>query len=139
MATLAPKVKITFKTCDISRLASTEQVGDEIIAEVDRLDIVMLKAGIMAVDAAVSVDGYEIQMATNHLGHAMLIRRLMPLLKSTAKQYGEARVVNLTSIAYTQAPRAGVEFATLTTPQKELGGLIPGGKYSRHGQSKLAH
>ncbi|KAK3672068.1 hypothetical protein LTR78_008038 [Recurvomyces mirabilis] len=130
-STATPNVKVTFIRCDISSFASIATASDEILAQISRLDIVMLNAGVMAVDAAVSVDGYEIQMMTNHLGHALLIRRLLPILQQTATTHGDARVINLTSVAYTQAPKLGIDFATLKTPQENQGGLIPGGKYPK--------
>jgi len=98
----------------------------------------MLNAGIMAVDPGLSADGYEIQFATNHLGHALLVQLLFPLLQKTAQQPGgDVRVINMTSIAYEQAPRQGVDFATLKTEQQSLG-LPMMHKWVRYGQSKLA-
>lgn len=135
----APSVKLTFLKCDISSLAAVRQAANAFLSQAERLDILYLNAGIMAVDAAKSTDGYEIQLATNHLGHALLTHLLTPLLLQTAQRPdADVRIVNMTSIAYTQAPKVGIEFATLQTPQTDLGGLIPGGKWSRYGQSKLA-
>ena len=99
----------------------------------------MLNAGIMAVEPALSVDGYETQFATNHLGHALLVKLLLPVMQETARQPGaDVRIINMTSIAYQQAPKQGIDFATLRTTQDSLGGMIPGGKWARYGQSKLA-
>ena len=93
----------------------------------------------MATDPAVSIDGYEMQMATNHLGHALLIRRMLPLLQSTAEKHGDARIINLSSIAHNLHPKQGIDFATLNTSQQHLGSMIPGSAYARYGQSKLAN
>ncbi|TKA70685.1 hypothetical protein B0A55_07001 [Friedmanniomyces simplex] len=136
----APDVKITFIPCDISSLDSVREAAATFTAQAQRLDILMLNAGIMAVDPNLSVDGYEIQFATNYLGHTLLVRCLLPLLKKTAEQHGDARIINMTSTAYAQAPSNGVDFATLKTTQASLGGMIPipGGKWSRYGQAKLA-
>lgn len=96
----------------------------------------MLNAGIMATPPSTSVDGYEIQFATNQLGHSLLVKLLLPLLQSTAKlPESDVRVINMTSIAYKQAPAQGIDFATLKTPQANLGLL---NKWARYGQSKLA-
>jgi NAD(P)-dependent dehydrogenase (short-subunit alcohol dehydrogenase family) len=96
----------------------------------------MLNAGIMATPPSKSVDGYEIQFATNQMGHALLVKLLLPLLQSTAKlPDADVRVINMTSIAYKQAPRQGIDFETLKTDQASLG-MIP--KWGRYGQSKLA-
>ncbi|TKA67017.1 hypothetical protein B0A55_13163 [Friedmanniomyces simplex] len=92
----------------------------------------------MAVDPAVSADEYETQFATNHVGHALLVKLLLSIMESTARRSGDVRIINLTSIAYEQAPKMGIDFATLRSSQEKLGGMIPGGKSSRYGQSKLA-
>lgn len=139
VAKTSPGVKVTFIRCDISSLVSVKEAAATFRSQSERLDVLMLNAGIMAVDAAVSVDGYETQFATNHLGHALLVKLLLPLMQETAKKpNGEARIINMTSIAYQQAPSQGIDFATLRSKQDNLGGFIPGGKWSRYGQSKLA-
>ncbi|KAM0703235.1 hypothetical protein Q7P35_009173 [Cladosporium inversicolor] len=134
--TANPSVKVTFLRCDISSLASVQECAHEIISITDRLDILMLNAGIMATPPSISVDGYEIQFATNQMGHALLVKLLLPLLQSTAKlPDADVRVINMTSIAYKQAPRQGIDLATLKTDQANLG-MMP--KWARYGQSKLA-
>ncbi|KAK5721805.1 hypothetical protein LTR15_006397 [Elasticomyces elasticus] len=135
----SPNVNIDFIQCDISSLASVNAAAATVTAKASRLDILMLNAGIMAVDPGLSVDGYEIQFATNYLGHTLLVRRLLPLLLSTAERFGDARVINMTSTGYAQAPRNGVDFATIKTTQENLGTLMGGGsKWARYGQSKVA-
>lgn len=44
-----------------------------------------------------SADGYEIQWRINYLGTVQLTHSLMPLLKKTGGEFGEARVVNVVS------------------------------------------
>lgn len=132
----SPDVQVTFLRCDVSSLTSVQECANALKAATDRLDILMLNAGTMAVDAATSVDGYEIQFATNQMGHALLVKLLLPLLQETAQQPGsDVRVVNMTSIAYEQAPRKGVDFATLRSKQASLT-MLP--RWGRYGQSKLA-
>jgi NAD(P)-dependent dehydrogenase (short-subunit alcohol dehydrogenase family) len=46
--TASPGVKLTFIRCDISSLASVQECARTITATTDRLDILMLNAGIMA-------------------------------------------------------------------------------------------
>lgn len=100
----------------------------------------MLNAGIMGVQPALSKDGYELQFATNHLGHALLIKLLLPTLLGTASRPGlDVRIVNLTSLAYKATPSAGIVFDTLKTDQAKLGGLFEPAKWMRYGQSKLAN
>lgn len=101
----------------------------------DRLDILMCNAGIMAVPASLSKDGYEIQFATNHLGHALLIKKLLPTLLKTAEQPGsDIRVIILTSVGWRGHPKGGIQFSTLNTVQDSMLG-----RWVRYGQSKLAN
>jgi NAD(P)-dependent dehydrogenase (short-subunit alcohol dehydrogenase family) len=100
----------------------------------------MCNAGIMAFPASTSVDGYEIQFATNHLGHALLIQLLLPTMLATAESGADVRIVNLTSVAYRSAPGAkGIEFATLKSEQSHLGPITNPSKWMRYAQSKLAN
>jgi NAD(P)-dependent dehydrogenase (short-subunit alcohol dehydrogenase family) len=73
------------------------------------LDILVLNAGVMACPFQLSDDGYELQFATNHLGHFLLTQLLMPLL-DRAKQ---GRVVTVSSSAHKRAPEEGIRFDTL--------------------------
>lgn len=136
----SPETKLTFIQCDLSDLSSVKQAGQSLLAQIDRLDVFIANAGVMALPPGKSKDGYEIQFATNHLGHALLTQMLLPLMLRTAEQPGsDVRIINLSSSAYKQAPRGGFDFDSLKTDQDSLGGMIPGGKLCRYGQSKLAN
>ena len=89
----------------------------------------------MAVPPALTEDGYEIQFGTNHLGHALLIKHLIPVMLSTAKDHGDARIVCLTSTGFGLAPKEGIIFKDLRTTMDM--GL--GASWTRYGQSKLAN
>lgn len=100
----------------------------------------MCNAGVMAMPALMSKDGYEIQFATNHLGHAMLIKSVLPLMLKTAEQpNSDVRIVNLSSYAYTSAPAAGIEFSKLKTQGASYGAFYEPNKFACYGQSKLAN
>lgn len=61
----------------------------------DGLDVLCCNAGILAQKFRRSTDGYESMLATNHLGHFLLVHLLLPaLLKAPS---GEARVVMVSS------------------------------------------
>lgn len=135
----SPNAQLTFVECDLTSFASIQTCANKFITHFSRLDIFMCNAGIMAVPEGTTKDGYEIQFGTNHLGHALLIKLLLPTMLETAKLPGaDVRIINMTSIAYQQAPSFGIDFATLKSPQASLGKVIPGPKWSRYGQSKLA-
>jgi NAD(P)-dependent dehydrogenase (short-subunit alcohol dehydrogenase family) len=76
----------------------------------------------------------EIQFATNHLGHAMLVRQLLPTLLRTAAQPGsDVRMIFNSSPGYLSADR--IEYETINSQQ--VIGILGG--FKRFGQSKLAN
>lgn len=135
-------LSVSFVRCDMASLASVKAAAQEFLAaDHGRLDVLVCNAGVMCLDASVTVDGYQLEFQTNHIGHALLIKLLLPLLRQTAAlDAADVRIVNLSSQAYRQAPREGIAFATLNTPQESLGNaLLPGHRWSRYGESKLAN
>ena len=89
----------------------------------------------MAVPQGLTADGYEIQFGTNHLGHALLIKHLVPTMLRTAKEHGDARIVCLTSTGFNVAPKQGIIFKDLHTTM-DMG---MGSTWTRYGQSKLSN
>lgn len=94
---LPPIIKLL--QIDLSSLVSVQQAAQQFYAEAERLDILMLNAGIMASPPGLTKDGYEIQFGTNFLGHALLAKLLLPMLQRTATNdpYADVRVVTLSS------------------------------------------
>ncbi|KAJ5689230.1 Short-chain dehydrogenase/reductase SDR [Penicillium macrosclerotiorum] len=128
------KTPVTFLPCDLASLASVKQAAETFLAQESRLDILMCNAGIMATPPGLTADGYEIQFGTNHLGHALLIRKLLPLLQTTAEA-ADVRIILLTSLGFKMHPGGGIVFGAVRTKQEfsAFGGWI------RYGQSKLAN
>ncbi|GMF23522.1 unnamed protein product [Phytophthora fragariaefolia] len=87
---------VEFMQLDVSDLGSVGKFAEAFKASHDRLDLLINNAGVMAIPYATTVDGYERQFATNHLGHFALTAQLFPLLKASAP----SRVVNTSSIAH---------------------------------------
>jgi len=65
---------------DLADLDSVRAAAGDVAARVDRLDVLMNNAGIMAVPYATTPQGFESQLGTNHLGHFALTGLLLPLL-----------------------------------------------------------
>jgi NAD(P)-dependent dehydrogenase (short-subunit alcohol dehydrogenase family) len=104
---------------DQSSLASVKSAAGKFTH--DRLDILVCNAGIMDVPPALSKDGFEIHLATNHLGHAMLIRELLPVMLRTAEMTGtDVRLVALTSAGWKVHPPAGIWYDKANTKQDGL-------------------
>jgi NAD(P)-dependent dehydrogenase (short-subunit alcohol dehydrogenase family) len=65
---------------DLAALASVHEAAREVAATVDQLDVLVNNAGVMAMPLRRTVDGFELQFATNHLGHFALTGLLLPVL-----------------------------------------------------------
>ncbi len=63
----------------------------------NRLDVLVNNAGVLALPFQQTVDGFEMQFGTNHLGHFALTGLLMDRLSGTG---GPARVVNVSSLMH---------------------------------------
>jgi NAD(P)-dependent dehydrogenase (short-subunit alcohol dehydrogenase family) len=95
------EVYIQYVCCDLASLSSVRYAVDMLTAWTDRLDVLILNAGIMAMPASKTESGFEIHLGINHVGHHYLTRRLMPLMLKTAKEPGsDVRVVAVSSDAH---------------------------------------
>ncbi|SEF37818.1 NAD(P)-dependent dehydrogenase, short-chain alcohol dehydrogenase family [Amycolatopsis pretoriensis] len=74
------------------------------------LHLLVANAGIVTGGLARTPEGWELQFATNHLGHFTLAAGLRDALAAGAADRGEARIVALSSTAHM---RAGVDFTDL--------------------------
>ena len=85
---------------DLASLASIRSFTDTFFADGhDRIDVLIANAGIMATPQGTTGDGFELQFGTNHLGHFVLVNRLMPLLLTGAP----ARIVVLSSAGHNRS------------------------------------
>ena len=67
--------------CDLASLSSVRDAAGKILAQAKPLDVIIANAGVMACPKGKTADGFETQFGTNHLGHFVLVNRLVPLLK----------------------------------------------------------
>jgi len=81
---------------DLANMASVRSFARTVLAEHQRLDVLVNNAGVMAVPHRETVDGFEMQLGTNHLGHFLLTGLLIDLLKATPG----SRVVTVSSYAH---------------------------------------
>lgn len=79
---------VQVRELDLQDLSSVRRFADG----VDAVDVLINNAGIMAAPYAVTVDGFESQIGTNHLGHFALTNLLLPKLTD--------RVVTVSSMAH---------------------------------------
>ena len=86
---------VELREVDLASFASIRAFTDGVVADHDRLDVIIANAGVMAAPEGRTADGFETQFGTNHLGHFLLVNRLRPLLAG-----GPARIVNLSSAGH---------------------------------------
>ncbi len=80
---------------DLADLSSVHKAADEVRTITgDQLDVLVNNAGVMASPLRCTADGFELQIGTNHLGHAALTWLLAPALLPGA------RVVTVSSLAH---------------------------------------
>lgn len=92
-----PSAAIEYAHLDVSSLASVRTFADDQLSENKTLHILVNNAGVMApTRRKTSVDGFELQLATNYLGHFALTAHLLPLLRRAEG----ARTVQLSSLAH---------------------------------------
>jgi protochlorophyllide reductase len=90
-----PGTDATLVQLDLADLSSVHKAADEVRAITgDRLDVLVNNAGVMASPPRRTTDGFELQIGTNHLGHAALTWLLAPALTPGA------RVVTVSSLAH---------------------------------------
>ena len=86
---------VELRDLDLSSLASVAALGEELRAAGDPIHLLVGNAGVMTPPTRqTTVDGFELQWGTNHLGHVALVGQLLPLLRA-----GSARVVSQVSVA----------------------------------------
>ena len=84
---------VELQALDLASLASVRDFASRVGNQHDELHVLINNAGVMATPLTRTVEGFELQFGTNHLGHFLLTNLLMPLLIAGAP----SRVVNVSS------------------------------------------
>jgi NAD(P)-dependent dehydrogenase (short-subunit alcohol dehydrogenase family) len=113
---------------ELTDFDAVRRCADEVAAALPRLDGLVCNAGIMELPQLEQVRGLEKQFVTNHLGHFLLVNRLLARVLAAP----QGRVVVVSSNSWRRAPPAGIEFDNLSGER----GYEPTAAY---GQSKLAN
>jgi len=90
-----PDAAVSLRDLDLSSLASVAALGRTLNDEDEPIHLLLNNAGVMTPpERQVTTDGFELQFATNHLGHFALVAHLLPSLRA-----GQARVTSQLSVA----------------------------------------
>src|SRR5262249_59920692 len=94
----APQASFQLELLDLANLGSVRAFAERFVATGDALDILVNNAGVMAIpERQLTVEGFERQLGTNHLGHFALTGLLLPALRRSKAP----RVVTVSSaVAY---------------------------------------
>jgi len=120
-----PQASLEIMQLDLADLGSVHRFAEAYLERYQTLDVLINNAGIMAIPLKHTVDGFEMQLGTNHLGHFALTGLLLTALLAAEA----ARVVTVTSIAHIVG---ALDF-------KNLDGSKSYGAWKAYNQSKLAN
>lgn len=120
-----PQTQVTVMPLDLSDLKSVRSFAQAFLAKHEHLNILINNAGVMALPARKTADGFEMQFGTNHLGHFALTGLLLPALKATPS----ARVVTVSSFVHNSGD---IHFDDLQWEKKY-------DRWGAYAQSKLAN
>ncbi|KAK0372356.1 short-chain dehydrogenase [Colletotrichum limetticola] len=89
----------------LDSLASVRNAAQTFLAKNNnKINILVLNAGVMACPKGSTIDGFETHLATNHLGHFLLFRLLQPALLASSSPSFNSRVVSVTSSLHRLGP-----------------------------------
>jgi len=93
-----PSARVSLRELDLASLESVASLAEALVGEGDPIHLLINNAGVMTPpERQTTVDGFESQLGTNHLGHFALVSGLLPLLRA-----GRARVTSQVSVAADQ-------------------------------------
>ncbi len=121
-----PDASLEHAVVDLASLESVRRFGAEVSGRHPAIHLLINNAGVMYTPEERTVDGFELQFGTNHLGHFLLTALLLPSLLAGAP----SRIVNLSSNGHRSA---GIDWDDPNYERR------PYDKFSAYGQSKTAN
>jgi NAD(P)-dependent dehydrogenase (short-subunit alcohol dehydrogenase family) len=125
MADAAPRSSVEVGELDLASLTSVRGFAETLADRHEGPDLLINNAGVMAPPRSETADGFELQFATNHLGHFALTG----LRIGGLDRREDARVVTVTSPAHWYGR---IDF-------EDLQGERRYGRWRAYGQSKIAN
>ena len=86
-----------FIISDLSLMKDTKEAAESITKVVDRLDVLINNAGVYFPKYRETSEGFESTLALNYLSPFLLTHHLIKQMEQTAFEYGEARIINISS------------------------------------------
>jgi len=119
-----PGASVDVIECDLSSLDSVRRSAATVCGAYPRITLLVNNAGMVSTRHRMSVDGFELTFATNHLGPFLLTGLLLKCLDPAA------RIINVASRAHL---RGRLDFDRITDPRARYNGV------AAYAQSKLAN
>lgn len=120
-----PDAQLRLMALDLADLSSVRAFADDLVRQATVIDVLCNNAGVMAIPYRQTVDGFEMQLGTNHLGHFALTGLLLDCLLAAPS----ARVVTVSSGAHKMGK---MDFGDLNWEEGYK-------KWPAYGRSKLAN
>ena len=111
LKTLSGNADIDLAVGDLSSMTEVRRIADEYRDTYGRLDVLLNNAGASFSTYQLSDDGYEMTFALNHFSYYLLTNLLLDIMTLTAREHGEARIVNVSSSAHSSAGADGLRLA----------------------------
>jgi NAD(P)-dependent dehydrogenase (short-subunit alcohol dehydrogenase family) len=127
--------ELLFHPLQLDDLASIKSSAEQLLARESRLDVLWNNAGVMVPpQGSTTVQGYELQLGVNNLGHFLFTHFLHPLLAKTAASAtkNSVRVVWVASSAADNAPIPAIDFSNMDYHHDE-------GIWSKYSRSKAGN
>ena len=96
-----------FIALDLNSFKSVRQFTETFRAKYNRLDMLILNAGVFQIPYQNTEDGYEMHIQANLLGHFLLTKRLMSMIT-----HSKTRVVTVSAKLHKDAGKKGIDFST---------------------------
>ena len=121
-----PAAQLEVMELHLDKPANVRAFAKAFLAKHPRLNLLVGNAGVMACPLMRTAEGWEMQFATNHLGHFLLANLLLPALQAGAP----SRVISVSSAGHQFSP---VVFDDIQFERR------PYDKWASYGQSKTAN
>lgn len=121
---IVPQAKLESAVADFSSLREVEALGKDILDRFPKLDVLIHNAGVYMKNRQLTMDGFEMTFAINHLAPFLLTQVLLPLLRQSS-----TRVITVASMVHANVP---IDFGNLNG-EKHYDG------YKAYAQSKTAN
>lgn len=121
---VAPGAHIHVVSCDLASLSSVRTAALTVRQQFEQIDLLINNAGMVSTRQRMSVDGFELVFATNHLGPFLLTELLRPAINASG------RIINVASVVHY---RGQLDLDSVTNPKARYRSI------AAYAQSKLAN